>query len=256
MFTIWHPSWKYRADLRNLKTINMNTPATIYKVIVILSMTILSGISANNKHVTVAYQEANDNVQLNIHVRQFVNQYIKNNEEALTAIRERSAKPFQIIDAVFDRYGLPKEMKYLAVIESELKTTAVSKVGAKGAWQLMPATAQLLGLKVDSFQDERTHLYKSTVAAAKYLRDLHNEFGDWLLVLAAYNGGPAPVYRAMKKAHSHDFWAIEKYLPAESRGHVKRFIASHYYFEGMNSVASLTKSACETCNTSVGYATL
>jgi len=227
----------------------MNTPAKFYKVIAFLSITVLSGLTIDNKQA-VTFQDngnGNDNFQLNIHVRQFVNKYIKDNEETLTDIRERSARPFRLIDSVFTRYGLPKEMKYLAVIESELKTTALSKVGARGAWQFMPATAQLLGLKVDSNTDERTMWSKSTVAAAKYLRDLHNEFGDWLLVLAAYNGGPGPVYRAIRKAHSHDFWALEKFLPAESRGHVKRFIASHYYFEGMNSVAMLTKSACESC---------
>ena len=198
----------------------------------------------------------NSSLTLNLHVRQFVNNYIQENWEMLNAVRQRSARPFKLIDSVFGHYGLPKEMKYLAVIESELKSTAVSRVGAKGPWQFMPATAQLLGLKIDSMHDERTHYYKSTVAAAIYLRDLYSEFGDWLLVLAAYNGGPAPVYRAIHKAGSRNFWALEKYLPAESRGHVKKFIASHYYFEGISSVAMLTKSACETCTMTVGFATL
>jgi membrane-bound lytic murein transglycosylase D len=96
----------------------------------------------------------------------------------------------------------------------------------------MPGTAHELGLKVNHRADDRTNYYKSTTAAAKYLRDLHREFGDWLLVLAAYNGGPRPVYRAIRKAHSRSFWVLQKYLPAESRGHVKKFIATAYYFEG------------------------
>ena len=166
----------------------------------------------------------------------FVNSYIRNNDENLVNIKERSEGPFAIIDSVLHHYGLPLQLKYLAVIESELKPTALSRVGAKGPWQLMRGTAHVLGLKVNRRSDERTNFYKSTGAAAKYLRDLHNEFGDWLLVLAAYNGGPLPVYRAIHKSHSRNFWTLQKYLPAESRTHVKKFIATTYYFEGEGSV--------------------
>lgn len=162
----------------------------------------------------------------------FVNSYIRNNDECLVNIKERSEGPFAIIDSVLHHYGLPLELKYLAVIESELKPTALSRVGAKGPWQLMPGTAHVLGLKVNRRHDDRINFYKSTNAAAKYLRDLHNEFGDWLLVLAAYNGGPRPVYRAIHKSHSRNFWALQRYLPRESREHVKKFIATTYYFEG------------------------
>lgn len=162
----------------------------------------------------------------------FVNAYIRNNDESLTIVKQRSEIPFTIIDSVLNLYHLPLELKYLAVIESELKPTAVSRVGAKGPWQLMRGTAHELGLKVNRQSDERVNYYKSTRAAAKYLRDLHNEFGDWLLVLAAYNGGPVPVYRAIHKAHSRNFWSLQQYLPAESRMHVKKFIATAYYFEG------------------------
>ena len=128
-------------------------------------------------------------------------------------------------------YHLPLQLKYLAVIESELKASAVSRVGARGPWQLMPSTAHVLGLQVNRRSDERTNYYKSTKAAAEYLRDLHHEFGDWLLVLAAYNGGPGPVYRAIHQAHSRNFWTLQSYLPAESRQHVKKFIATAWYFE-------------------------
>jgi membrane-bound lytic murein transglycosylase D len=166
----------------------------------------------------------------------FVKHYIKNNDECLLIVKRRSEVPFSIIDSVFTRYGLPLELKYLAVIESELKTSAVSRVGAKGPWQLMPGTAHELGLKVNRHLDERVNYYKSTRAAAKYLRDLHREFGDWLLVLAAYNGGPLPVIRAIHKSHSRNFWTLQRYLPAESRDHVKKFIATAWYFEGADTV--------------------
>jgi len=168
----------------------------------------------------------------------FVHAYIKNNDDCLLTVKHRSEGPFAIIDSVLNHYGLPLELKYLAVIESELKPTALSRVGAKGPWQLMPATAHVLGLKVNRRSDERVNYYKSTRAAARYLKDLHREFKDWLLVLAAYNGGPKPVYRAIHKAHSRNFWVLQRYLPAESRLHVKKFIATAYYFEGADSTAT------------------
>jgi membrane-bound lytic murein transglycosylase D len=161
----------------------------------------------------------------------FVAAYIRNNDEDLSSVRQRSQRPFRIIDSIFDHYGIPVQMKYLAVIESELKTTALSRVGARGPWQLMASTARDLGLKVNGRSDERTSYYKSTKAAALYLRDLHNQFKDWLLVLAAYNAGPLPVTKAIRRSHSTDFWALERYLPAESRQHVKRFLATAWYFD-------------------------
>jgi Transglycosylase SLT domain len=172
----------------------------------------------------------------------YVKKYIRNRNDCLIRVKRRSEVPFYIIDSVFSRYHLPVELKYLAVIESELKPTATSHVGAKGPWQLMPATAHVLGLKVNRHCDERSNYYKSTIAAAKYLRDLYALFDDWLLVLAAYNGGPKPVYNAIQKSGSRNFWVLQGYLPAESREHVKKFIATHYYFEGRGGVTTLTRS--------------
>ena len=168
----------------------------------------------------------------------FVHAYIRNNDDCLLTVKHRSEGPFAIIDSVLNHYGLPLELKYLAVIESELKPTALSRVGAKGPWQLMPSTAHVLGLKVNRRADERMNYYKSTRAAARYLKDLHREFKDWLLVLAAYNGGPRPVYKAIHKSHSRNFWVLQKYLPAESRQHVKKFIATAYYFERDNNTGA------------------
>ena len=181
-------------------------------------------------------------IKLNPKAVTFVNSYLKTNTEALQKVKERSGRYFKIIDGVLKKNNLPMELKYLAVIESELKATAVSRVGAVGPWQLMPATARLLGLKVSKHIDERTHYYKSTVAVCKYLKDLYAEFGDWLLVIAAYNGGPGTVYKAIKKSGSRNFWYLQYYLPAETRGHVKRFIGAHYFFEQEGSETTLTKS--------------
>jgi membrane-bound lytic murein transglycosylase MltF len=181
-------------------------------------------------------------IKLNRQAMQFANHYVKVNADDLVDIKQRSKAPFAIMDEVFHRYGLPVELKYLAVIESDLKTSALSHVGALGPWQLMPETAHDLGLKVTRGYDERTNYYKSTKAAALYLRDLYARFGDWLLVLAAYNSGPRPVLNAIQRSGSRNFWALQSFLPAETRGHVKRFIATHYYFEGQGSVTTSTKA--------------
>jgi len=181
-------------------------------------------------------------VKLNKQALLFANHYIRTDGESLIRIRQRSKVPFTIMDSVFVHHGLPVELKYLAVIESELNSTALSCVGAVGPWQLMPETAHDLGLKITNRYDERTNFYKSTKAAALYLKDLYAQFGDWLLVLAAYNSGPGPVIAAIRKSGSRNFWALQDYLPAETRGHVKRFIATEYFFEGHGSVATLTKA--------------
>lgn len=139
---------------------------------------------------------------------------------------------FNLMDHVFYQYNLPVQLKYLAVIESWLNNRSISWVGAVGTWQFMPETGRRMGLTINGFTDERTDDYAATHAAAKYLIELYNSLGDWPLVIAAYNCGPARVKQAIKKAGSHNFWDLEQYLPSESRGHVKKFIATHYYFEG------------------------
>ena len=138
---------------------------------------------------------------------------------------------FNLIDNIFTQYGLPKELKYLAVIESNLKTTATSWVGAGGPWQFMPYTARDYGLVVNGLVDERRDYFKSTHAAARYLLQLYKQTKDWLLVIAAYNGGPGRVFSAIRNTGSRNFWQLQYNLPEESRNHVKKFIATHYIME-------------------------
>ncbi|MBL7741310.1 MAG: lytic transglycosylase domain-containing protein [Chitinophagaceae bacterium] len=180
-------------------------------------------------------------ITLNKQAREFTEGYIKRNSELLEKMQQKSPRTFRLIDDIFTKYGLPLELKYLAVIESQLKSTALSHVGARGWWQLMPETARILSLKVNAGRDDRTHLYRSTVAAAKYLKDLYKLFGDWTLVIAAYNSGPGRVYEAIKKSGSRNFWKLQHHLPAETRGHVKKFISTHYYFEGKAGITTMTK---------------
>lgn len=189
---------------------------------------------------TAAVAKSTPKIGLNKHVKGFVLSYLKREDEFLQKMKTRSQRYFGSIEAVFHKYALPLELKYLAIVESKLQPKATSRAGARGMWQFMPVTAKELGLKVSGKTDERLHTHRSTVAAAKYLRRLYAEFGDWLLVLAAYNSGPGTVYKAMKKAGSKNYWALQRFLPAESRGHVKRFIGVHYFFEGAGSVTTQT----------------
>ncbi len=211
--------------------------------------TSLSATVANSNSQGVFFKElfmaasvgGSNGVRLNPKALSFVQDYMKENWDELQGIRTWGQPYFNLIENILSQYGLPRELKYLAVIESNLKAGAVSKVGAKGPWQLMPQTARDLGLKVNRNIDERKNYAKSTRAAALYLRDLYKELGDWLLVIAAYNTGTNNVYRAIHRSGSRNFWDLQYYLPTESRIHVKKFIGTQYTFEGQGSVTTLTK---------------
>ncbi|MBR1415732.1 MAG: transglycosylase SLT domain-containing protein [Prevotella sp.] len=134
-----------------------------------------------------------------------------------------------IFEQALDTYQLPLELKYLPIIESALNPTAVSRVGATGLWQFMLATGKAYGLEVTSLTDDRRDPVKSSYAAARYLRDLYNIFGDWNLVIAAYNCGPENINRAIRRSGGkRDYWEIYPYLPKETRGYVPAFIAANY----------------------------
>ena len=134
-----------------------------------------------------------------------------------------------IFEEALDAYQLPLELKYLPVIESALNPTAVSRVGATGLWQFMLTTGKAYGLEVTSLTDDRRDPVKSSYAAARYLRDLYQIFGDWNLVIAAYNCGPENINKAIRRSGGQrDYWAIFPYLPKETRGYVPAFIAANY----------------------------
>lgn len=136
---------------------------------------------------------------------------------------------FPIFEEVLESEGLPLELKYLPVIESALRPQATSRAGAGGLWQFMVPTAKQCGLKVNSIVDERRDPFKSTHAAAQYLKYLYRIYGDWNLVIAAYNCGPGNVNKAIRRANgSRDYWEIYPYLPLETRGYVPAFIGANY----------------------------
>lgn len=176
--------------------------------------------------------------QINPNAESYMQDYLKAHGNYLVKMKGWGQPYFNLIDNILAQYGLPKELKYLAVIESHLSSAATSWVGAGGPWQFMPYTAREYGLVVNGSYDERRDYYKSTHAAARYLLTLYKQMHDWLLVIAAYNGGPGRVYSAIKKSGSRNFWSLQYHLPAESRNHVKKFIATHYIMEGTGGVAT------------------
>ena len=179
---------------------------------------------------------------LNPQVIGFKDQYVKKEQHEMSRMKDWGRPYFHIYDKILAAYHLPLELKYLSVIESSLQSTMRSWAGAVGPWQLMYDEAMRFGLRVSDGIDERTDYEKSTVAAAKLLTELHQQFGDWLLVIAAYNAGPGAVRKAKRKSGSDYFWKLQYYLPLETRNHVKKFISTHYFFEGSGGVTTMTKA--------------
>lgn len=172
----------------------------------------------------------------------FVQDYMSKNASGLKKMKDWGRPYFDMMDAILVQHGIPREMKYLAVIESGLKHNAISWAGAVGPWALMPGTARMYGMTVSRHYDERTDYIKSTHVAARLLKDLFAQYGDWLLVIAAYNGGPGNVDKAIRRSGSRDFWALQHHLPNESKNHVKKFISTHYIMEGEGGITTLTKT--------------
>ena len=176
--------------------------------------------------------------QINPNAESYISDYMKGHSKYLLKMKGWGQPYFNLIENVLVQYGLPRELKYIAVIESNLNPALTSNKGAGGPWQFMPYTAREYGLSVNPYLDERRDYYKSSHAAARYLLTLYKQLHDWLLVMAAYNGGPGRVYSAMKKSGSKNFWDLQYYLPEESRIYVKRFIATHYIMEGAGGVTT------------------
>ena len=187
----------------------------------------------------------------------FIQEYLQKHQTSLSQMKYWATPYFTLIENVLSQYNLPKELKYLAVIESGLSTHAISSAGAVGPWQLMPETARRFNLEVSRWNDERTDYFRSTHAAAKYLSLLYSELQDWLLVIAAYNGGSGRVLSAINKSGSKNFWKLQNYLPEESKMHVKKFIATYYIMNGnagninsdakmINQKSALKKDSVET----------
>ncbi len=162
-------------------------------------------------------------------VQKFIDRYSGRLRRSISYMLAASNFYMPIFEEALETYGLPLELKYLPVIESALNPKAVSRVGATGLWQFMLATGKMYGLQVNSLVDERRDPVKSSYAAAHFLSDLYKIFGDWNLVIAAYNCGPENINKAIRRSGGErDYWRIYPYLPKETRGYVPAFIAANY----------------------------
>jgi membrane-bound lytic murein transglycosylase D len=178
--------------------------------------------------------------QINPRAISFVEEYIKKQGKSLEKMKVWGKPYFDLYDQILINYGIPKEMKYLSVIESHLGAGGISWAGAVGPWQLMPGVAKEYGLQVGGYWDQRTDYFKSTHVASRIMKKLYAEFDDWLLVVAAYNCGNGCVRSAIRRAQSKDFWQLQYFLPEETRNHVKKFIATHLIFEGAGGFTTMT----------------
>lgn len=169
-------------------------------------------------------------------VKNYIDLYTQRRKQLVENMLGMSLYYMPIFEQALDRHGLPLELKYLPVIESALNPAAVSKAGATGLWQFMMPTATGLGLEINTLVDERRDPYASSEAAAVYLKQLHDMFGDWSLAIAAYNCGPGNINKALRRAGGgkKDFWEIYPLLPAETRGYLPAFIAANYVMNYYN----------------------
>ncbi|MCR5069384.1 MAG: transglycosylase SLT domain-containing protein [Prevotella sp.] len=183
-------------------------------------------------------------------VQKFIDRYSGRLRRSVSYMLGASNFYMPIFEQALEVYGLPLELKYLPVIESALNPNAISPVGAGGLWQFMNATGKRYGLKINSMIDERRDAVKASYAAAHYLSDLYNIFGDWSLVIAAYNCGPGNINKAIQRSGGkRDYWEIYPYLPSETRGYVPAFIAANYimtYYCEHNICPMLTKLPVQT----------
>ena len=186
------------------------------------------------------FAELNSMIDLsfNSNVKSYLNVYTKKKRDKVEIMLGLTDYYFPIFEEVLAYYDLPQELKYLPVIESALNPRAVSRAGATGLWQFMYSTGKMYGLEIGSYIDERRDPIKSSHAAARFLKDLYKTFGDWTLVIAAYNCGPGNVNKAIRRSGGkRNYWDIYYRLPRETRGYVPAFIAASYtmnYYEEHN----------------------
>jgi membrane-bound lytic murein transglycosylase D len=165
----------------------------------------------------------------NSHVRKYIDLYAVKRRNLVARLIGLSQVYFPLFEEKLAKYNLPLELKYLAIVESALNPRAISKSGAAGLWQFMYPTGKMFGLDVNSFVDKRYDTYHATEAACQYFQYLYRMFGDWQMVLAAYNCGPGTLSKAIRRSgFKTTYWEVRPFLPAETQGYVPAFIAVNY----------------------------
>lgn len=167
-------------------------------------------------------------VNYSTEIKDLIKSYVTSGYKGTQHILGRATLYFPIFEHYLKINRLPLTLKYLPIVESRLKPSATSDVGAAGLWQFMPSTATEYNLKINRHLDERRNPHRATEAATKMLAELYDQFGDWALVLAAYNCGPTRVRKAIRLANCNNFWELKSYLPRETQKYVPAFIAAAY----------------------------
>lgn len=184
------------------------------------------------------------NVEYNYSLERIIKSYLKNRRKSFATLMSRAQYYFPMFEEHLDKYDIPLEIKYLAIVESALKPRAKSHVGATGLWQFMYQTGKQFDLKVSSYVDERQDPIKATEAACKYLSVLYTIFNDWDLALAAYNSGPGNVNKAIRRSGGNrNYWNIRGFLPRETAGYVPAFYATLYIFKYADEHGIVSKKA-------------
>ena len=213
LLSIWYSHRQaYAEDNFDLDSIKFasNVPDEVY----------IERIKKMNSFITLPYNEI---------VRNYIIMYSEKMPTRMGHMLGLCNYYMPIFEEIFNRYDMPEELKAMTIIESAMNPLAVSRVGAKGMWQFMYSTAKHYGLHIDSFVDERMDPVKSAEAAAQYLQDAYEIFGDWNLAIASYNCGAGNVNKAIRRAGGkRDFWSIWPYLPRETRGYVPAFVGALY----------------------------
>lgn len=214
LLNVWyaHKKAEGEIDFEEMDTVKFesNVPDEVY----------IERLKKMNSFITLPYNEI---------VKKYIILYSEKMPERMAHMLGLCKYYMPIFEEIFNRYDIPEELKAMTIIESAMNPTAVSRVGAKGMWQFMYTIAKMYGLHIDSFVDERMDPVKSAEAAAQYLEDAYEIFGDWNLAIASYNCGAGNVLKAIRRAGGkRDFWSIWPYLPRETRGYGPAFVGALY----------------------------
>ena len=213
-----------------LHTIIQDTTLVIDTVVMVdvLENTETKPLNIFDERLRVLDKNSPMDLAYNDKVQSFIDSYIGRNKVLISRMQGIKELYFPMFEQQLDKHNLPLEFKYLAIVESALNPKAKSNSGATGLWQFMYLTGKQYGLNVTSYVDERQDPLKATVAACVYFEKLYDTFGDWSLVLAAYNGGPGYLQRKINSVGSNNFWDLYPYLRRETRNYVPTFIAVNY----------------------------